>query len=141
MNNAEESVLEEILNAWEILNNYDIKDEAILDAFLDKIQEIYPENYMEKILSSRLFYYWVWTNFSFYWEKFWSMFGKKIYQLNPVKFKQIIKNSIQFGSNPSDSYYFCNFDLIAEILIEEKDITSFQLLAKWLVDLWKLLVF
>ena len=141
MNNAEESVLEKILNAWEILNNYDIKDEPILDAFLDKIQEIYPENYMEKILSSRLFYYWVWTNFSFYWEKFWSMFGKKIYQLNPVKFKQIIKNSIQFGSNPSDSYYFCNFDLIAEILIEEKDITSFQLLAKWLVDLWKLLVF
>ena len=141
INNADQNTIEEILNAWKILNNYDIKDEPILDALLDKVQEIYPENYMEKVISSRLFYYWVWINFSFYWEKFWSMFGKKIYQLNPIKFKQIIKNSIQFSSNPNDSYYFCNFDLIAEILIEEKDIASFQLLAKWLIDLWKLLVF
>ena len=141
INNADQNTIEEILNAWKILNNYDIKDKPILDALLDKVQEIYPENYMEKVISSRLFYYWVWINFSFYWEKFWSMFGKKIYQLNPIKFKQIIKNSIQFSSNPNDSYYFCNFDLIAEILIEEKDIASFQLLAKWLIDLWKLLVF
>ena len=58
------------------------------------------------------------------------MFGKKIYQLNPIKFKQIIKNPIQYDSNPSHSYYFHNFYLIAEILIEEKDITSFQSLAK-----------
>ena len=141
INNADQNTIEKILNSWEFFNNYDIEDESILDALLDKVQEIYPENYMEKVISSRLFYYWVWINFSFYWEKFWSMFGKKIYQLNPIKFKQIIKNSIQFSSNPNSSYYFCNFDLIAEILIEEKDITSFQLLAKWLVDLWKLLVF
>lgn len=136
INNADQNTIEKMLNSWEILNNYDIEDESILDALLDKVQEIYPESYMEKLISSRLFYLWVWT-----WENFWTMFGKKIYQLNPIKFKQIIKNAIQYDSNPSDSYYFCNFYLIAEILIEEKDITSFQLLAKWLVDLWKLLVF
>lgn len=141
INNADQNMIEKILNAWEILNNYDIKDEATLDALLNKIQKIYPESYMEKLISSRLFYYWSWRSFKFYWEKFWNMFGKKIYQLNPIKFKQIIKNPIQYDSNPTHSYYFHNFYLIAEILIEEKDITSFQSLAKWLVDLWKLLVF